>query len=71
MRLLSDQEIDKVAGGRKNGFGSESGQGNLDNENTQDPANPGTATESGPRGVLKNDKTSNPNYVADLPGKNR
>jgi hypothetical protein len=71
MRTLNDEETDKVAGGVKNGFGSDSGQGNLDNENTKDPPNPGTATESGPKGVLKNNNTDNPNYEVDLPGRNR
>jgi hypothetical protein len=73
MRVLTRQELLSVAGGagNKTGFDSNSGQGNLDNENVQDPPNEGTATESGPKGVLKNDNTDNPNYVQDLPGKNR
>ena len=71
MRDLTQQELRSVAGGagKKSGFDSDSGQGNLDNDNVQD--NPGTATESGPKGVLKNDNTDNPNYTQDLPGRNR
>ena len=71
MRSLTEQEIAVVAGGagKKTGFASNSGQGNLNNDNVQD--NPGTTTESGPRGVLKNNNTDNPNYTLDLPGKNR
>ena len=68
MRVLTEQELLSVSGGKK-GFGSNSGQGNLDNDNVQD--NSGTTTESGPRGVLKNDNTDNPNYTLDLPGRNR
>ena len=71
MRVLTEQELLSVSGGagKKSGFGSDSGQGNLDNDNVQD--NSGTTTESGPRGVLKNDNTDNPNYTLDLPGRNR
>lgn len=68
IRDLSHEEHDLVAGGQgnKTGFDSNSGQGNLKNDNVQD--NPGTVTESGPRGVLKNNNTSNPNYTISGPG---
>ena len=66
MRALDEKELKKVSGGVKNGFGSDSGQGNLNNDNVRN--NPGTVTESGPRGVLKNDNTDNPNYSISGPG---
>ena len=70
MRILTQEELLSVSGaGKKTGFVSNSGQGNLDNDNVQD--NSGTTTESGPRGVLKNSNTDNPNYTLDLPGRNR
>lgn len=71
MRTLNLTEIAAVAGGAStsnNGFGSASGQGNLDNTSSSNLPNSGTTTESGPKGVLKNDNTSNPNYDVDLPG---
>jgi hypothetical protein len=69
MRELTPDEIDVVAGGAStsnNGFGSDSGQGNLNNDNVR--SNPGTVTESGPNGVLKNGNTDNPNYSISGPG---
>lgn len=70
MRVLTEQELLSVAGGAKDppppGFDSNSGQGNLDNDNVKD--NPGTTSESGPKGVLKNDNTDNPNYTLNRPG---
>jgi hypothetical protein len=74
MRELTEAELKLVSGGASadnNGFDENTGQGNLNNENVQDPPNPGTAKESGPKGVLKNNNTDNPNYTIDLPGKNR
>lgn len=72
MRELSHAEIDAVVGGASssnNGFGSDSGQGNLNNDNVKN--NPGTVTESGPKGVLKNGNTDNPNYTISGPGNSR
>jgi hypothetical protein len=66
MRALNNEELGKVAGGVKNGFDQNSGQGNLNNDNVKD--NPGTVTESGPKGVLKNNNTDNPNYDISGPG---
>jgi hypothetical protein len=69
MRELTPDEIEVVAGGAStsnNGFGSNSGQGNLNNGNVQN--NPGTVTETGPKGVLKNNNTDNPNYTISGPG---
>jgi hypothetical protein len=67
MRQLTTQETAKVSGGVKNGFDSDSGQGNLNNDNVKN--NQGTVTESGPKGVLKNDNTDNPNYTLTGPGR--
>lgn len=72
MRTLNSEETTAVGGGASlfnNGFGRASGQGNLGNTNVR--YNNGTTTESGPRGVLKNNNTDNPNYVLDLPGAKR
>ncbi|TWA55990.1 bacteriocin-like protein [Azospirillum baldaniorum] len=69
MRTLSKTELDQVSGGAStsnNGFDSNSGQGNLNNDNVKN--NPGTVTETGPKGVLKNNNTDNPNYTYDPPG---
>ena len=74
MRSLTEQELINVAGGAStsnNGFDTNTGQGNLDNDNSNNPSNNGTAEETGPKGVLKNNNTDNPNYTADLPGANR
>lgn len=73
MRDLTKGECIVVAGGAglHKGFGSDSGQGNLDNDSSSNDANSGTTSESGPRGVLKNGNTDNPNYVLDLPGAKR
>lgn len=72
MRVLNDAEISAVAGGAKQrGFVYTSGQGNLDNRNSANSPNSGTTTESGPRGVLKNENYDNPNYDLDLPGAKR
>jgi hypothetical protein len=57
--------------GKHKGFGSDSGQGNLQNENVQDPPNPGTASVSGPKGQLKQGNTDCNNCEQDLPGRNR
>ena len=56
------------AAGNKSGFGSNSGQGNLSNENVQEPANPGTTSETGPKGQLKRTGSPCNNCVTDLPG---
>lgn len=72
MRALNAIETVMVSGGASrwnNGFDAKSGQGNLDNLNVK--YNNGTTTESGPKGVLKNDNTDNPNYTIDLPGAKR
>jgi len=71
IRDLAPEELDHVFGGqgKKTGFGSNSGQGNLNNDNVRD--NPGTVTESGPRGVLKNNNTDNPNFTISGPGNSR
>lgn len=69
LRELTRDEIELVAGGAStsnNGFDSNSGQGNLNNDNVQN--NPGTVTETGPKGVLKNSNTDNPNYSISGPG---
>lgn len=69
IRELSPDELDAVTGGAStsnNGFDSDSGQGNLNNDNVQD--NNGTVTEIGPKGVLKNGNTDNPNYSLSGPG---
>jgi hypothetical protein len=73
-RNLTDNELILVSGGAStsnNGFDSNNGQGNLDNDSSNNSTNNGTTTESGPKGVLKNDNTDNPNYIVDLPGANR
>ena len=57
------------AAGKKTGFDTESGQGNLSNDNSQNDPNAGTATISGPHGQVKQGKTAN--TTIDLPGKNR
>lgn len=72
MRVLTIVEMTLTSGGASlsnNGFSAESGQGNLDNTNVK--YNSGTTTESGPKGVLKNANTDNPNYMIDLPGAKR
>ncbi|WP_262265680.1 bacteriocin [Microvirga yunnanensis] len=69
MRELHEKELKQVSGGASTsneGFDSNSGQGNLNNDNVRN--NPGTVTESGPKGVLKNDNTDNPNYSISGPG---
>jgi hypothetical protein len=69
IRQLTTDEIAAVSGGAStsnNGFGSNSGQGNLNNDNVQN--NNGTVTETGPKGVLMNNNTSNPNYSISGPG---
>jgi hypothetical protein len=66
MRELDGKELNQVSGGVKNGFDSNSGQGNLNNDNVRN--NNGTVTESGPKGVLKNGNTDNPNYSISGPG---
>ncbi len=74
MRILTIEESKAVAGGASlsnNGFEKSSGQGNLSNDSSNNPPNSGTTTESGPKGVLKNDNIDNPNYVIDLPGAKR
>ena len=57
------------AAGNKTGFDTQSGQGNLSNENVQD--NSGTTTVKGPRGQLKQGSTDCNNCTVDKPGKNR
>jgi hypothetical protein len=74
MRILTSKETSTVAGGAStsnNGFDKQSGQGNLSNDGSSNLPNAGTTTESGPKGVLKNDNTDNPNYSIDLPGAKR
>lgn len=74
MRTLTHEEALLVAGGAStsnNGFAKLSGQGNLGNDRSNNPLNAGTTTESGPKGVLKNGNTDNPNYSIDLPGAKR
>jgi hypothetical protein len=74
MRSLTEQELVNVAGGAStsnSGFDTNTGQGNLDNDNSNNSPNNGTAEETGPKGVLKNNNTDNPNYTVDLPGANR
>jgi hypothetical protein len=70
VRELTISEIAAVAGGAStsnSGFDINQGQGNLNNNNVQN--NPGTVTESGPKGVLKNGNTDNPNYTLTGPGR--
>jgi hypothetical protein len=74
MRSLTEQELVNVAGGAStsnSGFDTNTGQGNLDNDNSNNSPNNGTAEETGPKGVLKNNNTDNPNYTVDLPGAHR
>jgi hypothetical protein len=74
MRSLTEQELVNVAGDAStsnSGFDTNTGQGNLDNDNSNNSPNNGTAEETGPKGVLKNNNTDNPNYTVDLPGAHR
>jgi hypothetical protein len=74
MRSLTEQELVNVAGGAStsnSGFDTNTGQGKLDNDNSNNSPNNGTAEETGPKGVLKNNNTDNPNYTVDLPGAHR
>ena len=57
------------AAGKKTGFSTDSGQGNLSNESGQGGPNAGTTTISGPKGQVKQGKTAN--TTVDLPGRNR
>jgi hypothetical protein len=66
---LTVEQLEQVTGGAStsnSGFDTNSGQGNLNNDNVQN--NPGTVTETGPKGVLKNSNTDNPNYSISGPG---
>ena len=57
------------AAGKKSGFDSDSGQGNLSNDSGQGGPNAGTTEISGPHGQIKQGKTAN--TTIDLPGQNR
>ena len=57
------------AAGKKTGFDTDTGQGNLSNDSSQNEPNAGTAEISGPHGQVKQGKTAN--TTVDLPGKNR
>jgi len=57
------------AEGNHNGFASDSGQGNLSNENVQN--NNGTTSVSGPKGQVDKGNTDCNNCSTDLPGNNR
>ena len=58
-----------MAAGKKNGFDTDSGQGNLGNDGSQNDPNPGTALISGPHGQVKQGKDAN--TPVDLPGAKR
>jgi hypothetical protein len=57
------------AAGKKTGFASDSGQGNLSNDNSANEPNTGTTEITGPYGQVKQGKTAN--TTIDLPGRNR
>ena len=57
------------AAGKKTGFASDGGQGNLSNDNSANEPNTGTTEITGPHGQVKQGKTAN--TTIDLPGRNR
>ena len=54
---------------KHNGFGTKQGQGNINNDNVQN--NPGTVTETGPKGALKNGNTPDNTVTTCGPGKGK
>jgi hypothetical protein len=60
------------AQGNKTGFSDKSGQGNLDNQNSNaKPGNQGETSVSGPKGQIDKGNTDCNNCSSDLPGANR
>jgi hypothetical protein len=60
---LTPGQLDSIAAGKR---ATESGQGNLNNDNVQN--NAGTVTVSGPPGQIKNDNTDCNNCTTTGPG---
>jgi hypothetical protein len=67
--ILTDAQMDNITAGQMNGFDSQSGQGNLNNDNVQN--NNGTTTVSGPHGQVKQGITDCNNCQTDPPGAGR
>jgi hypothetical protein len=64
--LLISTAAPAFAEGKHTGFSSDSGQGNLNNDNVQN--NNGTVTVSGPKGQIDKDNTDCHNCESSGPG---
>jgi hypothetical protein len=65
---LTPGQLDSIAAGKR---ATESGQGNLENDNANAGPNAGTAEVSGPPGQINQGNTDCNNCTVDLPGRNR